>query len=210
MKNVSKRNKMILAMVGILAVVIIAVGVVVTQTAAGDLFGASTTLTITPANPTISIGGSVVLTANGGSSSCTWTKGAANVITFSSSQGISITVTGMLPGMNGVTVTCGASQALTMVTVVNQSPTPPPTPTRTPTPASGITPANPTIAVNGTVKLSSNDPTCMWTSSNKTSVTVSANTGVISVIATGVAVGTSTITANCTSGTKTTIVTVTK
>ncbi len=52
----NNRNKIILAIVGVVVVVAIVVGVVMTQTPVGELFGTAGGLVITPSNPTLLTG----------------------------------------------------------------------------------------------------------------------------------------------------------
>jgi hypothetical protein len=70
MKNISKRTKIILAIVGVLVVVVAAVAIFA-QAGGRELFGA-TALVITPSNPTIAVGQTVGLSVNS-VYPCTWT-----------------------------------------------------------------------------------------------------------------------------------------
>ena len=79
MKNVSKRTKMIMAIVGIV-VVIAVIGLVLTQPPASELLGASA-LVITPSNPTIVVGNSIVLSVNS-VYNCNWSSDNAAAVTI--------------------------------------------------------------------------------------------------------------------------------
>ena len=73
MKNMGHRTKIILAIVGVLVVVGIVVGVVMTQSSASQLSGTAADLVITPSNPTLGWGQSLTLTVNA-KSACSGTS----------------------------------------------------------------------------------------------------------------------------------------
>ncbi len=72
MKNLSKRTRIILAIVGLLVIVVVAIAVF-TQVGGGELLG-TTALVITPSNPTIwGVGNSIVLSVNS-VYNCNWSS----------------------------------------------------------------------------------------------------------------------------------------
>ena len=133
MKNMNKRTKTILAIVGVLAVVVIATGVVITQVDTSALFGA-TVLAFNPSNPTIVKGNAINLSING---DCTFTSSNTAIVTLASSFGndfaTSYRATGVGLGDATVTATCSGVTASTTVKVIAGTGTPPPsTPTTAP------------------------------------------------------------------------------
>ncbi len=147
MKNLSQRSKIVLAIVGVLVVVVIAVAVFA-QVGGSELFGATTPPVISPANPRITVGQTVTL--NTMNMNCTWSatwtgSQGTQPVTLNPVVGALTAVRGVNVGSQTVIAKCNTGQTSTTVTVVA-----PPTPTPAPTPTLGpmaISPANPTISV---------------------------------------------------------------
>jgi hypothetical protein len=122
MKNLSKRTKTLLAIIGAV-IVIVVIALVIIQPSVDDLFGTGiATVSITPANPTITYPGmQVQLTAN--YSSCTWSISDSKVLVIRSSTGHTATVEGAGPGKATVNVQCevkvtGGTRTLPGITTV--------------------------------------------------------------------------------------------
>ncbi len=112
MKNVSKRTKIVLAIVGVLVVAVIVGGILgaTGQVSRSNLFGLEllpptntptpaptatptpTPLVITPSNPTINVGAQLQLTVNS-TAPCDWTSGNPAVVSFVNYTGPTKSVT---------------------------------------------------------------------------------------------------------------------
>ncbi len=171
MKNLNKRTKIILAIVGVV-IVIAVIGLAITQPPASELLG-TTALVITPSNPTIIIGDSIVLSVNS-VYNCNWFTSSTVVASFvgDSTEVKSVTVTGNAEGLVTINANCGlinVNKAMTIVTV-NRPPTPTPTPPPTPTPTGlWLSPANASVReddlVNYTVQNATQNTACRnWSS----------------------------------------------
>ncbi len=106
MKSLSKRNKIVLGIVGIV-VVIAVIGLVITQPRASELFGFTfPPLSISPSNSTIAVGGSVLLrplTVG----ICRWSSSNPSVASVDTAPVNSPTVTGKTVGSVTITADCG-------------------------------------------------------------------------------------------------------
>lgn len=167
MKNLSQRNKILLAIATVLVVVVIAV-VVFTQLGGGDLLGSVVTLTIRPSIPIIVVGQELALSANGTpvGATCTWTTSAPGIVLVGHTAVPATTVLGVAVGQATITVTCskaGSSTTYVGSTMVKVNPAPPPTPTALP---AWIEPANAKVApLSYTYFNVKNKPgTCTWSS----------------------------------------------
>lgn len=187
MKTLTNRNKMILVIVGIIAVVAIALGAVMTQAPNATLVGTAV-IQFIPANPTIVLGqllGNPYVTGT----NCSLTSSNTNVVTifnvsFAAAQ-TSYTLRSQGVGQATITAACVEGVATTLVTVASPTATPAPSPTRTPIPVP-ISPTNPTLTVGTTRQFSPSWGT--WTSSNSNVVSIGAN-----ALATAHSVGTATL-----------------
>ena len=204
MKNISKRTKIILAIVGVVVIVTVTIGIFA-QVGGGELFG-TTALVITPSNPSIIVGHTTDLTVNA-KYDCSWASSNTNVSIINYCDGVScperktITVQANANGTAVIAAQCGWS--IFDVNVVKTTVT-------GYTPPLVITPSQPRVSVNGWVELSVPSPyTCTWSSSNPSAVAVSTKTG-SSGIAEGRTAGQSaTVTAQCgTGGSTSTVVSV--
>ncbi len=141
MKNLSQRSKIVLAIVGVLVIVVIAVAVFA-QVGGSELFGASTPPVILPTNSAITVGGTVRLNMSTGSSNCTWSVPYAGaygtrLVDLSPTSGGSTVVTSVNMGTQRIIARCDNGQTSANVTVIG-----PPTPTPLPL---TISPANPRV-----------------------------------------------------------------
>ena len=174
MKNLSKRTKIILAIVGVVVIAAIVIGVVMTQTPVGELFG-TTALVITPSNPTIGVGQTVTLSVNSvfgceweypstivdfvcdKTTHCTTSVYGYNQVDISYWESKSFPVSGKAPGLATITANCGfaatnINKATTIVTV--SAPL-------------AISPSNPSLTVGFTQDLAvPANYKCTWTSSS--------------------------------------------
>ncbi len=143
MKNLNKRTKMILAIVGVVVVVVL-VGLFILQPPIDQLFGATVQLTITPANASIAQGATIKFNVNSTVNSaegCVWYSSNPNVATLVAYDIGSGKFQGVGTGTATIQVKCSDGSAGTVLTVV-----PPPTATPTPTPTHTPTlPAPPTL-----------------------------------------------------------------
>ncbi len=164
MKNLNKRTQIVLAIVGII-VVIAVIGLVITQPPTSELLG-TTALVITPSNPTIIIGDSIVLSVNS-VYNCNWFTSSTVVASFvgDSTEVKSVTVKGNAEGLVTINANCGlinVNKAMTIVTV-NRPPTPTPTP---PPPSLAINPGIPkqstTIGRGEWLALCTSDSSVRW------------------------------------------------
>ncbi len=171
MKNLNKRTKTILLVLGLLVIAVIAV-TVFTQAGGGTLFG-TTTLAITPSNPTIIVGNSTMLSLNA-TFPCDWSTSNSAVVSFvgSVTRVSAVTLQGNSSGSATISANCNVTVSfikrqvtlMNTVTVVN--------------PAAGvITPADPTIqfaiavgSVELTTALDTYTPSCHWVTSDSTIV----------------------------------------
>jgi uncharacterized protein YjdB len=156
-------------------------------------------IAVTPANPTIAVGGTRQFTATGGYSdgstadittSATWQSSLAAAATIGSATGLA---TGVSVGTTTITATRGTVSGNTQLTVSNSPPT---------LVSIAVTPPNTTASVGGTRQFTatgtySDGSTAVitasvtWQSSNAAFATIGSTTG----LATGVSAGTTTITA---------------
>jgi uncharacterized protein YjdB len=154
---------------------------------------AVTSVTITPAAPTIVVGQNLVLTANvaavgGAPTTVTWTSSNPSIVGVS----ISGTITGVAQGTANVTATSVFAPTVSATIPVIVNPAPPAVI------SVAVTPANPSVVVGNllqltaTVNVVSGASTAVtWTSSNAAAATVSP-TGQVSAIAAGSATITAT------------------
>ncbi len=124
MKNMSKRNKIILAIVGVLVIAVVAVAVFA-QAGGGELFGASA-LVVTPSSPTIVEGNSIVLSVNS-VYNCNWFTDNYYIASFSGGatevkEAKSVTVYGNLTGSTTISAKCGLINVNKVATVVTVNP----------------------------------------------------------------------------------------
>ncbi len=121
MKNLSKRNKIILTTVGIVVVVAV-IGLVITQPPANALFGAAANA-ITPSNPTVAVGGTTTVYLTWVSPSmggmCNWSTSNSAVVDLANKQGQMIGIVGKAAGSATISVNCGPlGSATTTVNVI--------------------------------------------------------------------------------------------
>ncbi len=143
MKNLSKRNKIILAIAAV--VVVILAGLLILQPPPIDqLFGTTAQLTITPSNASVAQGATIKFNVNSTVNSaegCAWYSSNTNVATLVAYDIGSGKFQGVGVGTATIKVKCSDGSAGTELTVV-----PPPTATPTPTPTHTPTlPAPPTL-----------------------------------------------------------------
>lgn len=185
MKNLSQRNKVILALAAILIVVL--AGVIVLQNPpANELLGA-TALVITPSNPTIVVGNSIGLSVNA-TYNCAWSSSDTSKVSLVNYTGEtkSVTVQGLAAGSATITAKCGIINVNKVTTTVTVNP------------PLAITPSSTSIIVGNTKQLSVPSVyTCNWTSSSAAVSFVGATSG-STVTVQGNTVGqSSTVTAQC-------------
>ncbi len=136
MKNLSKRNKIILVIAAI--VVVVLAGLFILQPPPIDqLFGTTAQLTITPSNASIVQGATIKFNVNSVVSSaegCAWYSSNTNVATLVAYDIGSGKFQGVGVGTATIKVKCSDGSAGTGLTVVLPTATPTPPPTRTPTP----------------------------------------------------------------------------
>ncbi len=206
MKNLNTRAKMLLAIAGIV-IVVIAAGLVLLGPG-DDLFGA-TVIHISPANPTIPLYQAIDMSINS-VGDCEWGTSVPNVANYlagacSTNNGVyrcanmawdvSTKNTKLIanwPGQTVITAKCFMFTRSTTVTVGQPAPV-------------TISPANPTIAVGGSVKLSTTDASCTWSTASS-GVTLSGGNIADYVTVSGKAAGMSNVTATCGGGIATTTV----
>ncbi len=126
MKNMNKRTKMILTVVGVLLVVVIAVAVFF-QASGDSLFGTVYSLKISPSSSTIVVGESAMLSSGTILSTCSWSSSNPAIAWVTDSTTRSATVRGNTVGTVTITETCGALgryHGYATVTV-NAAPVPP-------------------------------------------------------------------------------------
>ncbi len=201
MKSLSKRNKIVLGIVGIVVVVAV-IGLVITQPPVSALFG-TTVLAITPSNPSISIPASVELGTNMGVN-CTWSTSDPRIVLpqMGWSTGTRQRITAATAGQTTITAACGYfGTATTTVTVTGPTPTPVPAPSLSPATLSLLTGSSgtltilnpPTGGLIGVSPASSNEAIAKITGASGNTLTV-----------TGVGAGQATITVNWSTGAKAT------
>lgn len=120
MKNLIKRNRIILAIISVLVIAIIAV-VAFSQVSGAQLFGTDVVGApkISPSSATIIIGQSAQFTLNP-AANCTWGVGSPTIATImGSNNGSTVTVVGLTPGTTyvGTTSNCAAGKVRANVTV---------------------------------------------------------------------------------------------
>jgi hypothetical protein len=107
MKALSKRTKILAAIIGGV-IVVVAIVLVLFQPSLDALLGTAVsvkTVSITPANPTITYPGlQVQLTSN--YNNCTWSVSDAKVLVIRSTSGYNATIEGAGPGKADVIATC--------------------------------------------------------------------------------------------------------
>ncbi len=140
MQNLTKRNKLALAIAGILVIAVIAV-VAFNQVGGSQLSG-TVVFALSPSNPTVVAGKTVTLSVPQVLGACSWSSSNTAVarVAAGACSSFSATVTGVAAGSATITVTYsvaggigGKSTATTTVTVL-PAPMPTPTPTATPVP----------------------------------------------------------------------------
>ena len=175
----------------------------VTVTAAAPTPAPIATVEVTPAAPTVAVGATQQLTATPkdaagnaltGRPAATWVSGNPAAATVSGSG----VVTGVAAGSATITATIGGVSGTTTVTV----PAPPPAPVA----RVDVTPPSATLASGASQQLTAapkdaagntlpNRPAATWTSSDPAVAAVNASTGAVTVVNTGPAPVTATITA---------------
>ncbi len=105
MKNMNKRTKIILVVVGIVVVMVV-IGLVITQPPTSELLG-TTALVITPSNPTIEVPNSVDLSVNA-VYDCAWSSSSPIVSLVNYTKETKwVTVQGIAEGTATITARCG-------------------------------------------------------------------------------------------------------
>lgn len=156
-------------------------------------------LAIEPIPATIQVGSSVQLSATGGTSPYTWASSNSAVASVDNGG----LVTGVRPGSATISATDAVNtvQSASITVVQPGTTTPSPSPTPTPTPPGGgtvfITPAQVATSVSGFVSLSAGGGTGIftWNSANP-AIAIVDTTGLV----TGIAPGTTTVTATDSAG----------
>ncbi len=141
MKNLTKRSKIVLTIVGVVVVAAVVAALVFTQVSGTGLFGGSVLLTITPSKATITTQQTIALSVNN-PTACTWTTSSTSIATLKSSgltNGLaSATFLGTYAGASAavatITANCGTAGTTTMYLTVTAPPTATPPPTLTPSP----------------------------------------------------------------------------
>lgn len=208
MKNLTTRTKMLLAIAGV--VIVVAVAGLVLLGPGDDLFG-STVIHISPQNPTIPLYQAIDMSINS-VGDCEWSTSVPNVANYIAGAGACRVTNGAYvcdnmyydyntkktklianwPGQTTISAKCALFTRSTTVTVGQPAPV-------------TISPANPTIAVGGSVKLSTTDASCTWSTASP-GVTLSGGNIADYVTVTGKANGVGGVTATCRGGTATTMV----
>ncbi len=142
MKNLNKRNKIILAIAAV--VVVVLAGLLILQPPPIDqLFGTTAQLTITPSKASVAQGATIKFNVNSTVNSaegCAWFSSNTNVATLVGSDIASGKFQGVGVGTADIKVKCSDGSVGTVLTVVPPTATPTPPPTHTP-----ILPAPPTL-----------------------------------------------------------------
>ncbi len=166
MKNLTKRNKIVLAMAGIVIIAVLAVATF-SQVSAGQLFGTVTALVVDPTgNPIpLLIDQSKTVSVHNGDTSCRWTATNPGVVYINASRGAaitssgvvnylgaSLTVTGRATGTVTFNGTCNTGSATKSVAVAAFAITPN---------ANGLY-----FGETKTFSTNANDATCTWSTSD--------------------------------------------
>ena len=189
MKNMGHRTQIILAIVGVLVVVGIVVGVVMTQSSASQLSGTAADLVITPSNPTLGWGQSLTLTVNA-KSACNWFSSNEGYVSFSgdTTEVKTVVVNGGLPDTSStIEARCGIFNTNHVTTMVKVAP------------MVRISPDAGVLAPNETKTFSTGDASCRWSISNSSTdgvLSLSPTSG-SSTTVTGVRVGDAEVWAKC-------------
>jgi len=195
MNKLSKRNKIVLGVAGLMFVLAVAVALVVTQTPVGGLLGLAS-YSISPQNPGVPMGQSIYLFAAGLNLPGKWIVSDPGVLCCSGPGTGNKTMAfwAVGPGQTVVTFTNPWGTGSTTVTV----PAPP-----------VISPANPTIGtMNWSIALSTGDPSTAWSiASGGDLVSLSQTSGASVVVSAGLMPGQATIKARTPAGSATTVVT---
>jgi hypothetical protein len=107
MKNLSKRNQIILAIAAVVVVVVVAV-VVFFQASGEDLFGTLIDISISPSSSTVAVGRSQTLSSSTSLSNCSWSSSNTSVASITSSSTKSATVRANAAGTATISEKCGA------------------------------------------------------------------------------------------------------
>ncbi len=128
MKNLNKRTKMILTILGVLVIAVVAVAVFF-QASGDSLFGTVISLKISPSSSTITVGESTTLSSGTILSTCSWSSSNPAIAWVTASTTKSATVKGNTVGTVTITETCGALGRYHGSATVTVNPAPvPPTP----------------------------------------------------------------------------------
>ncbi len=213
MKNLTKRNLIVLAIAAVLVIAVIAL-VAFNQVGGSQLSG-TVAFAILPSNPTVVAGRTVKLSVPQVLGACSWSSSNTAVASVAAGacSSFSATVTGVAAGKATITVTYavagglgGMSTATTTVTVLPPpTPTPPPTATPRPTPdpwlsAGPLDPGTATIHLAGMQTFATAARECTWSVTDSTVLSVVV-TGVGTYTRTaavyGLKVGSAEVRANC-------------
>ncbi len=189
MKNMNKRTKVILAIVGIVVIAAIAIGVNLVGQPSTESLSGSTVLIITPSDPAIPNGNIVALEVNA-KYDCAWSSSDTNIVSLVNyvNQTKTVVVQGNALGTATITAKCGAgvfnvNKVTTSVTVAGPL---------------VISPELPKLNTCREIKLSVPAPySCNWKSSDSVVSFYGATTGGSVTVQSGLNVGQAVITAEC-------------
>lgn len=189
MKNLTKRNKIVLAIAGVVIVVVVA-GIVLLGVGDTGLFGGSA-IHISPQNPAVLKDSRVALSINS-AFTCKWStdnQWVAEIFDYDSGGDKKITIYGYYPGTASIKAHCAIGNRYATVNV------------RWPV---EVIPNSASVIVGQSVHLTTANDSCKWSASSAGVSLTRLTDG--AALATGAAVGDVTVTATCDVGSASAVV----